>query len=150
MATVWWWVVKPSETGASSRPKDARLVSTPDSGSEYNTLLSGGTYGNMARYQGPFTSKSAAEQAPPGGGSLGDVIGAGAAAGVGNATGLGNISNPLSGLAAIGDFFSRLTESSTWIRAAKILVGGAILLIGIAHVTGMEGKIGDLARKVPA
>ena len=60
-----------------------------------------------------------------------------------------DVPNPLTGINAIGDFFSRLTNSNTWIRAAKILVGGMLVLVGIAHMTGASGAIAETARKVP-
>ena len=40
-----------------------------------------------------------------------------------------------SGLAAIGDFFSRLTQANTWIRAAEVILGVVLLGIGIARIT---------------
>jgi hypothetical protein len=60
-----------------------------------------------------------------------------------------NASNPLSGLAAIGDFFGRLSEGNTWIRVGKVAVGGALLMIGLAHMTGAENKVAQIARSVP-
>jgi hypothetical protein len=39
----------------------------------------------------------------------------------------------LSGLAAIGDFFSRLTEGSTWIRVLEMVLGAGLVLVGLAH-----------------
>lgn len=42
----------------------------------------------------------------------------------------------LSGLASIGDFFGRLTEANTWIRALELLLGVGLLLVGMAHAAG--------------
>src|ERR1700735_3795899 len=47
----------------------------------------------------------------------------------------GHIPDPLSGVDAIGDFFSRLTEANTWIRVGEF-AGGALLL----HV-GLQGLV---------
>lgn len=58
------------------------------------------------------------------------------------------ISNPLDFLGEIGDFFHRLTQASTWIRIAKVLAGGALLLIGLSHITGVDNKVADIARNV--
>jgi len=157
MAAVWWWVVSPAETGAASRPRDARLISTPDSGPEYDALAGGGSYKGAARYQGPFATRAAAQAASPGGGSLAEQIAAGVQAGAANDAGVVGsgaraaqaASNGLGGLAAIGDFFGRLTEAVTWLRAAKILAGGALLIIGIAHITGAGNALASTARKVP-
>jgi hypothetical protein len=37
----------------------------------------------------------------------------------------------LSGIDAVGDFFSRLTEVNTWIRVGEFAVGGLLLYIGL-------------------
>lgn len=55
----------------------------------------------------------------------------------------------LAGLQQIGDAFGALTSKNLWIRAAKILLGGALLLIGVAHMTGASGAAATAARKVP-
>jgi hypothetical protein len=60
-----------------------------------------------------------------------------------------NVPSPLTGLAAIGDFFQRLTQASTWIRVAKVITGGMLLIVGLVHITGIENKAAAIARKVP-
>jgi hypothetical protein len=69
----------------------------------------------------------------------------------GQATARGSASSnsPLAGLAAIGDFFSRLTEKNTWLRAVKILAGGMLIIIGMAHMTGADNAVAAAARKIP-
>lgn len=42
----------------------------------------------------------------------------------------GAVKAPLTGLAAIGDFFQRLTQPSTWIRVGEFVGGGLLLYIG--------------------
>lgn len=60
-----------------------------------------------------------------------------------------DIPNPLSGVAAIGDFFSRLTNPHTWLRVAEGLVGVAFLVIGLnALLHNPAGKAAALAAKV--
>lgn len=69
-----------------------------------------------------------------------------------SATALGKTSflpNPLTGLDAIGSFFGTLTSANTWIRVAKVLVGGIVLVIGLAHITGASNAVAQAARKVP-
>jgi len=61
----------------------------------------------------------------------------------------GEPQNVIPGLAQIGDFFGALTQSSTWIRVAKVIVGGVLLIIGLAHMTGAGNAIAAVARKVP-
>jgi hypothetical protein len=53
------------------------------------------------------------------------------------------------GISQIGDFFGALADANTWIRVAKVVFGGVLLIIGIAHITGASGAIADVARKVP-
>ena len=87
---------------------------------------------------GPFASKAAAQ--------------ASVAAGKANTPGLPGgyaQSSPLTGINAIGDFFSRLTQSATWIRAGKVIIGGLLLIVGLVHITGISGAAADVARKVP-
>lgn len=60
-----------------------------------------------------------------------------------------NIPNPLAGLAAIGAFFTSLGEANTWIRVAKVVIGGALVLIGLAHLTGADNAVASFARKAP-
>ena len=35
------------------------------------------------------------------------------------------------------------------IRAAKVIIGGVLLIVGLVHITGAGGAAADLARKVP-
>ena len=57
---------------------------------------------------------------------------------------LGN--NPLTGINAIGDFFQRLTQPSTWVRVAEFAAGGLLLYIGgSALVRGTAA--GDAAKQ---
>lgn len=51
-----------------------------------------------------------------------------------NTPSTGQPNNPLSGLAAIGDFFSRLTQASTWIRVAEVLLGAGLIIVGLAKL----------------
>jgi hypothetical protein len=43
----------------------------------------------------------------------------------------GNLPNPLAGLAAIGDFFNRLTEPQTWLRVGEVAAGLLLLYLGL-------------------
>lgn len=44
-------------------------------------------------------------------------------------------SNPLTGLAAAGDFFQRLTQGSTWIRVGEFILGVILIAAGLARIT---------------
>jgi hypothetical protein len=56
---------------------------------------------------------------------------------------------PLTGLAAVGDFFQRLTQGSTWLRIAEGLLGIILLAVGIARMTHAVPIATAIARKVP-
>lgn len=52
--------------------------------------------------------------------------------------------NPLTGINAIGDFFSRLEQPATWKRVGEFLAGGILLWIGVNALTR------DTAVRAPA
>jgi preprotein translocase subunit SecF len=44
--------------------------------------------------------------------------------------GLDNL-HPLTGIDAVGDFFSRLTEPNTWLRIGEFAIGGILLYVAL-------------------
>jgi hypothetical protein len=71
-------------------------------------------------------------------------------AGPGSALKTGLSSSPLSGVAAIGDFFQRLGQASTWIRVGEVLLGLILLGVGIARMTNavpLASKVAAVAAK---
>lgn len=46
----------------------------------------------------------------------------------------GVASSGLPGLSQVGDFFSRLTEKSTWIRIGEVLLGAALIIVSAAKL----------------
>lgn len=42
-----------------------------------------------------------------------------------------------------------LTSAAFWIRAAKVVIGGTLLIVGLAHVTGADNAVARAARNVP-
>lgn len=161
MSTVWWWVVPDKEAGATTRPRDAKLVSTSNSGAQYAAWIQGGSYQGQSRFQGPFTTQAAAKAANPGGGSTSDVIKAGVNAGVsadqtvGGAIGAGVAAataakNAASNISSITGFLSALGSANLWIRVVKIVAGSVILFIGVAHLTGLDSKLTGVASKAVA
>lgn len=52
----------------------------------------------------------------------------------------------LSGLAAIGAFFSKLTEPLMWLRAAEVVVGAVLLIVGIGKMAGMGHDVMSIAK----
>lgn len=45
-------------------------------------------------------------------------------------------SGPLTGLAAIGGFFSKLGQANTWLRVAEVLLGAGIIIVALARLAG--------------
>lgn len=62
---------------------------------------------------------------------------------------------PLSGLAAIGDFFQRLTQANTWMRVGEVVVGLILLGIGVnalfkgAPMKAITGTAGTVGKVIP-
>lgn len=169
-ATVWWWVVPPAQQGDSSRPSSAQLITTTTSGALYDALLSNGTGTlngqQVSRFQGPFTSEAEARAANPSGGSVGQVIAAGAGAGAAAAGGVGlptipgvdagGFSNPLAPLgdvaAALKAFFSAVTDYKMWRSVAWIMLGLILIVNGILlwlripqRAAGIAGRVAGAA-----
>lgn len=58
-----------------------------------------------------------------------------------------SLPNPLSGLESVSGFFSTLTQANTWIRVAEVLLGAALLIIGLAKLaSGTE--VGKAAKGI--
>jgi hypothetical protein len=57
--------------------------------------------------------------------------------------------NPLTGLAAVGDFFQRLTQAHTWERIAEVVLGIILIGVGLAHMTHAVPIATAIASKVP-
>lgn len=56
------------------------------------------------------------------------------------------VENSIPGLST---FLDDVTSANLWIRAAKVIIGGTLLIIGIAHITGSDHVVMQAARKVP-
>jgi len=51
-----------------------------------------------------------------------------------------NVPNPLHGIEAVGNFFNKLGEASTWIRVGEFAIGGLLLAVALnALVKGTTG-----------
>ena len=59
------------------------------------------------------------------------------------------IPNPLTGLAAIGDFFGRLTSANLWERVGEVVLGIILIAVGLAKLTGAVPIATAIASKVP-
>lgn len=54
------------------------------------------------------------------------------------------------GLAAIGDFFARLSQASTWIRVGEVFLGLILLAVGVARITNTVPIATKVARTAGA
>jgi hypothetical protein len=51
---------------------------------------------------------------------------------------------------ALGGFtIAGISGTNLAIRAAKVIIGGVLLIVGLVHITGVSGGVADVARKVP-
>jgi hypothetical protein len=132
-----WWVVN------TTPPPYTTTEYTVMEGTQAQALA----LPNGGGISGPYTSLAAANK-------VADAEPANSTQGI--APGLGitpsggyTATNPLSGLQSIGNFFSTLTQPDTWIRVAKVIIGGTLLIIGIAHITGASDAVSTAARKAP-
>jgi hypothetical protein len=89
--------------------------------------------------QGPYTTQAAANAAIPA------IQKASPAPGL--AKQLETAIPGASAVASVEDFLSLLTSGDLWIRVVKVLAGGIILAIGLAHLTGADKKLGGIASK---
>lgn len=61
----------------------------------------------------------------------------------------GSVPNPLAFLGNIANFFGDFTQANTWIRVAKVVIGGVLLIVGASHITNAPAAIKKVASKVP-
>lgn len=86
---------------------------------------------------GPYTSQKAAnaaipaiQKAHPAPGEVQQVTGA----------------NPTGAEQAIVDAYHTLTSSGTWVRVAKVIIGGVLVIVGLAKLTGAGKVIEDVVK----
>jgi hypothetical protein len=125
-------------------------VSTTKGSAEDNAFMNLNSYNGYVRFMGPFSSKSAAENASPpsGGQAIGDILGliGGSASNqaggqpITNATGgnAGSGDNPLAALGDIANFFDTLTQANTWKRVG--LVAGGLIVVGLSLKAAISGQ----------
>lgn len=54
-----------------------------------------------------------------------------------------------SDVVAVTGFLGALSSANTWIRVAKVVVGGVLIMVGAAHLIGADKAVKEVARKVP-
>lgn len=153
MAASWWEVIYTVITGggrsayvSGSGIKVVQAASSAAAASAVEAQVQGAKVGNV---NGPYATQAlaeAAQQKDATAQSAGTETTSGGTGTSNNPKTNLDISDPL---AAIAGFFSALTESSTWIRVAKVITGGMLLIIGLVHITGVDNAAANIARKVP-
>jgi len=88
-----------------------------------------------------------AEQAQPGGKNASNPVAAGAQAVETGAKDAASTIASDTGVNAIGDFFSTLTEKNVWVRAAKVIVGSVMIIVGLARITGAGNAVTAVAKE---
>jgi len=126
-----WWVIPTTYTNSSGQPGASYMIVT-GTGTEITAK-----YGTVPNVLGPYATKADAQAA------ANDAVSSGK---IGVQKPYKGPSNPLKGLAAIGDFFQRLTQGNTWIRAGEVLLGVILLAIGVARVTGTQNLISSAVK----
>jgi len=152
MATDYWVLVPTaSEMNATGVVANAFVVSVAQ-GSAIDKELLGNTSAKVTvsgksgyLRAGPFTTLAAANAYL----KVGAKTTPSPIPGVGITPSGGVTSNAIPGLSQIGDFFGALTSSNTWIRVAKVLVGGILLIMGLVHMTGTESAVKKLPVPIP-
>ncbi len=124
------WFVGPPLVGAASQAYIVYEATTAAEAAKYVSDGYKGPYATQAQAQAQAATRQAAAQSTEG-------------------PTIPSLGSPLTGINAIGAFFNDLGKANTWIRVAKVIVGGLLLIIGIVHITGAGGAVADVARKVP-
>lgn len=147
MAAAPWWVLVHTSYGTA--PQYAYFQGTQaEAEARAHSVIEVSSQRNL---YGPYSTKADAQAAvkkgltaptPGGGGVLPPPPGI-------DTPPSGGASNPASGLAAIGDFITTLETAATWERVAKVVLGAALILVGMAKLTGATGAIKSAAGKVP-
>lgn len=87
------------------------------------------------------------EQAQPGGKNA-NILNPATAAKAGATGDVKEVENA-TGITSVTQFLSTLTSENLWIRVAKVAVGSAMILIGLAKLTGVDNTVSDAAKKMP-
>jgi len=118
-----WWVVNTSPAATADTVTQYTVVQGTQ-----NDALNLPDGGGIS---GPYSSQAAADKvanAEPQNKNVSVFPGV-------NVTPGGRVAGPLSGLAAIGDFFQRMTQAKFWERAGEIVLGIILISIGLARLT---------------
>lgn len=153
MTNTWFVMIPPSYASASVQEKELTdfVISYPAGSQAWTDANAGkiiqgaeGNTGNpqvseqLVKWQGPFATQAAAKTAASAqqqsANPVNDAV---------------NAAENSTSLAGISSFFAALTQANTWIRVSKVIIGGILLIVGLAHITGADNTVSIAARKVP-
>lgn len=70
-----------------------------------------------------------------------------------NLSALSGIGAALSGIESafggIASFFGDFTQVNTWLRVAKVIIGGVLIIVGAANLMGAKQVVGKVAKAAP-
>jgi hypothetical protein len=165
MASTSWFNIIPHSQWGKTAPSGILAVGVTTGSTEYNVIntdlngtgfsYKGSTYD---LWNGPFTSSAEAQQNVNGasGWTIAGIVGASAIQGLTSGAGPSVAQGASAGTAvgksvsSVTDFLSDLTAANLWIRVAKVAIGGIILIVGLAQLTGIEkGIVGTTVKAAP-
>lgn len=143
MASAGWYVIWYVNPGSAGRGRWAsyvivQIANPPKVDSKYK----GNT---VTEVDGPFLTQALAKKAAD------QTFLSGIVNGLSTVMPDVKLPNPFSGVAAIGDFFNRLTDPATWVRVGEFALGGVLLYAGIramAQGSAVAGAASSVARPV--
>jgi 2-keto-4-pentenoate hydratase len=131
MTAVQWWV-----KGSGASQKLEKSAASPGTG----WVLIPGSTASMTEKQAVDLLVTDAAGGAFGSSPVNGIKKIAQAAGVGNP------------LKTVDQFLGQLSSANTWIRVGKVVLGGALLLIGLAKITGVDGQVksvGKIVSKAP-
>jgi hypothetical protein len=154
-----WFVVAPTgeSQGSFLNPKvpdGSRLTEVATGSAAYKAWVGNESYNGWQVVMGPFATEAQAKAAHPPAALSAVLTAAGLASSTAAQSAVGSepslpgatVSNPLD---AISGFIKALTEANTWIRVAKVIIGGTLVIVGLAHISGAGNAVATTARRVP-
>lgn len=154
MAGGTWWVVVPTvdkNSSVSSKEQVDFRVQYPAGSAGDKAMRARQPYNDpefgqwVAYWKGPYATEAQAKTAQAPAGSPENPVSGAVKASGDNPSG----TTPLSGIDAIGHFFSNLSQRGFWIRIAKVGIGIVMIVVGLSKLTGAGSKIEAVAAKIP-
>jgi hypothetical protein len=149
-------VLNPEPSGYESLPSgnaadDAKFVAAAKYNAAHTTKPNTISVENINWYNinGSFTTQAAANAAIPAIQKVNPapgVIGSIANSGIPGVSQIaGAVQTATSSEQALQNFIGDLTSANFWVRVAKVIAGGAILIVGLVKLTGIDQKAGGIA-----